>query len=44
MVEIQDPTVFERGKDFVADEISLVNFVVKDYSNPIAPEPKEYAE
>jgi hypothetical protein len=29
---------------FVADEISLVNFVVADYSNPIvATDPKEYA-
>ena len=43
MVEIEEPTVIERGKEFVADEISLVNYVVKDYSNPIAPEPKEYA-
>ena len=44
MVEIKDSVIIEREKDFVADEISFVNFVVSDYSNPIAPTPNEYAE
>jgi hypothetical protein len=43
MVEIKDPSVFDREKHFVADEISFVNFVISDYSNPVAPDPKEYA-
>jgi hypothetical protein len=43
MVEIKDPSVFEREKHFVADEISFVNFVISDYRNPVAPDPKEYA-
>ena len=44
MVEIKDSVIIERAKDFVADEISFVKFVVSDYSNPIAPTPNEYAE
>ena len=44
MVEIKDSVIIEREKDFVADEISFVNFVVSDYSNPIAPTPNEYAK
>ena len=44
MVEIKDPSVFEREKHFVADEISFVNFVISDYSSPVAPNPKEYAK
>ena len=44
MVEVQEPILVDRGKDYVADEILLLNYVVSDYSQPIAPEPKEYAE
>ena len=44
MVEIKDSVIIEREKDFVAEEVSFVNFVVLDYSNPIAPTPNEYAE
>ena len=40
MVEVKDPVIVDREKDYVADEVSIINFVVKDYSNPIAPEPK----
>jgi hypothetical protein len=43
MVEIKDPSVHLRENDFVADEISFVNFVVRDYSNPQFPIPYEYA-
>ena len=43
MVEIKEPVIIDREKDYVADEISFVNFVVKDYSDPIAPKPNEYA-
>ena len=43
MVEIKEPTVLDREKDFVPDEISFVNYVVRIYNKPIAPEPKEYA-
>ena len=39
MVEIKEPVIIDREKDYVADEISFVNFVVKDYSDPIAPKP-----
>ena len=42
MVEIKDPSVHSREKDFVADEISFVNFVVRDYNDPTLPEPHEY--
>ena len=44
MVEINDPIILERQKDFVPDHISFINFVVPDYRNPIAPNPKVYAE
>ena len=44
MVEINDPIILERQKDFVSDQISFINFVVPDYSNPIAPNPRVYAE
>ena len=43
MVEIKDPIVADREKDFVPDEITFVNYVVRHYDNPIAPEPNEYA-
>ena len=43
MVEIKDAVIVDREKDYVADEISFINFVVKDYSDPIAPKPSEYA-
>jgi hypothetical protein len=43
MVEIKDPSVHSREKDFVADEISFVNFVVRDYSDPKCPEPPDEA-
>ena len=43
MVEVKDAVIFDREKDYVADEVSLINFVVKDYSDPIAPKPNEYA-
>ena len=43
MVEIKDPIVADREKDFVPDEINFVNYVVRHYDNPIAPEPNEYA-
>lgn len=43
MVEIKDPSVHLRENDFVADEISFVNFVVRDYSDPKFPVPCEYA-
>ncbi len=44
MVEIKDPEIVEREKFFIPDEITFLNFVVSDYSNPIAPDPKTYAE
>ncbi len=44
MVEIKDPDVIKRKKDFVSDHITFINFVVSDYSNPIPPAPKAYAE
>ena len=44
MVEIKDPIIVYREKDFVAEEISFVNFVVPSYSNPKAPDPHFYAE
>jgi hypothetical protein len=43
MVEIKDPEIVEREKFFIPDEITFLNFVVSDYSNPIAPDPKTYA-
>ena len=44
MVEVIDPVIIDRQKNFVADEIWFVNFVVSNYNNPIAPEPRAYAE
>ena len=44
MVEIKDPEIIEREKDFVADHITVINFVEPYQSNPIAPEPRAYAE
>ena len=44
MVEVKDPVIIDREKNFVADEIWFINFVLSDYSNPIAPDPKAYAE
>ncbi len=44
MVEVKEPVITDREKNFVADEIWLINFVVSDYSNPIAPDPRAYAE
>ena len=41
MVEIQDPVIKDRQEEFIADEISFLNFVVSDYDNPIV---KENAE
>ena len=44
MVEVKEPVIIDREKNFVADEIWFTNFVVSDYSNPIAPDPRAYAE
>jgi hypothetical protein len=44
MVEVIDPVIIDRQKNFVADEIWFVNFVVSNYNNPIAPDPKAYAK
>ena len=44
MVEIKDFVIIEKEIDFVVDEAKFVNFVVSDYSNPIAPKPNKYAE
>ena len=44
MVEIKDPEIVDREKEFIADEIFFINYVVSNYSNPIAPEPQDYAE
>ena len=37
MVEIKDPIIKDREDEFIADEISFLNFVVSDYSKPILP-------
>ncbi len=34
MVEVKDPVLIDRENEFTADEISFLNFVVSDYSNP----------
>ena len=34
MVEIKDPIIKDREDEFIADEISFLNFVVSDYSKP----------
>jgi len=44
MVEVKDPVIIDIKKNFVADEIWFINFVLSDFSNPIAPDPKAYAE
>ena len=38
MVEIKDPVIKDREDEFIADEISFLNFVVSDYSKPTLPE------
>ena len=43
MVEIQDPVIKDRQEEFIADEISFLNFVVSDYDNPIVKENAEQA-
>ena len=43
MVEVEEPVIFDREKEFVPDEISLLNYVLSNYENPAAPEPREYA-
>ena len=43
MVEVEEPVIVDRQKEFVPDEISLVNYVLSDYENPVAPEPRDYA-
>ena len=43
MVEVQEPIIVDREKAFVPDEISFINFVLSNYDNPVAPEPKDYA-
>lgn len=43
MVNVEHPLILEREIPFVADEISFVNVVISDYSNPIVPDPQEYA-
>jgi hypothetical protein len=44
MVEVKDAEIFDRETMYVADEIFFLNYVISDYSQPIAPEPKNYAE
>jgi hypothetical protein len=44
MVEFKDPVIINIKKNFVADEIWFINFILSDYSNPIAPDPRAYAE
>ena len=44
MVEVQDPVLIERQNEFIPDEISFLNFVVSDYSNPKNLEPAIIAE
>ncbi len=43
MVEVKNPVIVDRENEFVADEISFLNFVVSDYSNPTIDEPEEQA-
>ena len=43
MVEVKNPLIVDRENEFVADEISFLNFVVSDYSNPTIDEPEEQA-
>jgi hypothetical protein len=44
MVEVKDPVIVDRENEFIADEISFLNFVVSDYKNPKAEEPAKLAE
>ena len=37
MVEIKDPVIKDREDEFIADEISFLNFVVSDYSKTKPP-------
>jgi hypothetical protein len=43
MVDVEHPVIKDRQIEYEADEISFLNFVITDYSNPIAPEPETYA-
>jgi hypothetical protein len=43
MVNVEHPLILEREIPFIADEISFVNVVMSEYSNPIAPNPEVYA-
>jgi hypothetical protein len=44
MVEIKDSVIIDRENEFIADEISFLNFVVSDYSNPKNQDPAIIAE
>ena len=43
MVEVKDPVIVDREDEFLADEISFLNFVLSDYSNLITEEPEKQA-
>lgn len=43
MVEVKDPVIVDREDEFLADEISFLNFVLSDYSNLITEEPEKLA-
>jgi hypothetical protein len=43
MVEVKDPVIKDREDPYIPDEISFINFVVSDYSEPLIPEPKAAA-
>ena len=38
MVEVKDAVVKDREEPYIPDEISFINFVVTNYSEPIKPE------
>jgi hypothetical protein len=44
MVETRSSAAVEKDEPFVPDEISFLNFVLSDYSNPIAPKENELLE
>ena len=44
MVEVQDPVLIDRENEFIPDEISFLNFVVSDYSNPTLEDSEKDAE
>ena len=44
MVEIKDRVLKDREEPYIPDEISFINFVVSDYSEPRTPDPKAAAE